>query len=153
MKVLRPGGEGRYALENTPFRKSCTPGTFRTQSKTRDNKKEEMRKTCQTRWLSGPDVEAIPVSPYRIAYGSTLLMEKELLRRNLMWFQPGLVFEAHKFQYHSTLGSRVIKKKKQGLNVKVWSNEGLSDAVDEYRVTSLMTKRPPPLGPTIGPYA
>jgi len=35
-------------------------------------------------------------------------------------FRGGLVFKAHRFMYHSTLGSRVIKKKK-----KVWWYQGL----------------------------
>ena len=31
----------------------------------------------------------------------------------LAWFRGGLVFEAHRWLYHSTLGSRVIKKKRK----------------------------------------
>ena len=45
--------------------------------------------------------------------------------RNVGRFRGGLVFEAHRLLYHSTLGSRVIKKKKktksrqgQGVNVR-----------------------------------
>ena len=30
---------------------------------------------------------------------------------NVQWFRGGLVFKAHRLVYHSTLGSRVIKKK------------------------------------------
>jgi len=33
--------------------------------------------------------------------------------RNVKRFRGGLVFEAHRLLYHSTLGSRVIKKKKK----------------------------------------
>jgi len=33
-------------------------------------------------------------------------------RHNVQRFRGGLVFKAHKLVYHSTLGSRVIKKKK-----------------------------------------
>ena len=36
----------------------------------------------------------------------------QLLRRNEKRFQGGLVFKAHRPVYHSTLGWRVIKKKK-----------------------------------------
>jgi hypothetical protein len=41
-------------------------------------------------------------------------------------FQGGLVFKAHRLVYHSTLGSRVIKKKKRiwGFGVRVESEEG-----------------------------
>jgi len=31
----------------------------------------------------------------------------------VQWFRGGLVFKAHRRLYHSTLGSRVIKKKKR----------------------------------------
>jgi len=34
--------------------------------------------------------------------------------RNVKRFRGGLVFKAHKLVYHSTLGLRVIKKKKAG---------------------------------------
>jgi len=35
-----------------------------------------------------------------------------LLHRNVQRFRGGLVFKAHRLVYHSTLGLRVIKKKK-----------------------------------------
>ena len=35
------------------------------------------------------------------------------LYRNVKRFQGGLVFKAHRLLYHSTLGFRVIKKKKK----------------------------------------
>ena len=38
---------------------------------------------------------------------------EKLLPRNLKWFRGGLVSKAHRFVYHSTLGSRSIKKKKK----------------------------------------
>ena len=34
-------------------------------------------------------------------------------RRNVQWFRGGLVFKAPTLSYHSTLGSRVLKKKKK----------------------------------------
>jgi len=37
----------------------------------------------------------------------------KLLHRNVQRFRGGLVFKAHRLLYHSTLGSRVIKKKKK----------------------------------------
>ena len=40
-------------------------------------------------------------------------IQVQLLDRNVMWFRGGLVFKAHRLLYHSTLGSRVIKKKKK----------------------------------------
>jgi len=39
--------------------------------------------------------------------------EKELLRRNVKRFRGGLVFKAHRHVYNSTLGLRVIHKKKE----------------------------------------
>ena len=35
-------------------------------------------------------------------------------------FRGGLVFKAHRLLYHSTLGLRVIKKKKNGMHDAVW---------------------------------
>ena len=37
----------------------------------------------------------------------------QLLHRNVKRFRGGLVFQAHRWLYHSTLGSRVIKKKRK----------------------------------------
>ena len=59
-------------------------------------------------------------------------ISERLLRRNVKRFRGGLVFKADRLLYHSTLGLRVIKKKKflrcepalrfrlQGLGVGVW---------------------------------
>ena len=41
-----------------------------------------------------------------------LPIQEQLLRRNVEQFPEGLVFKAHRLVHHSTLGSRVIKKKK-----------------------------------------
>ena len=41
-----------------------------------------------------------------------MVMEVQLLHRNVQRFRGGLVFKAHRLVYHSTLGSRVIKRKK-----------------------------------------
>ena len=40
-------------------------------------------------------------------------IEEQLLSRNVEQIRGGLVFKAHGLLYHSTLGSRVIKKAKQ----------------------------------------
>ena len=40
-------------------------------------------------------------------------IQEQLLRRNVKRSRGGLVFKAHFFVYHSTLGLRVIKKKKK----------------------------------------
>ena len=63
----------------------------------------------------------------------------------------GWGFKAHRLVYHSTLGWRVIKKKK-----KVWG-QPLDRPVDEehvdhlvYRGTSLI-RTPPPVGPYSSP--
>ena len=42
----------------------------------------------------------------------------QLLIRNVERVQRGLVFEAHKFLYNSTLDSRAVKKKKKGTDPK-----------------------------------
>ena len=39
-------------------------------------------------------------------------ISEQLLGRNVERFRGGLVFEAHRLLYYSTLGTRVIKKKK-----------------------------------------
>ena len=38
---------------------------------------------------------------------------QQLLRRNVKWFRGGLVFKAHRLLYLSTLGLRVIKKRRE----------------------------------------
>ena len=48
--------------------------------------------------------------PQGQARGDQLSIPEQLLRRNMKWFRGGLVFKAHISLYHSTLGSRVIKK-------------------------------------------
>ena len=53
--------------------------------------------------------------PQRVSLGAKsvqLSIQEQLLYRNVHWFPGGLVFKAHKLVYHSTLGLRVIKKKK-----------------------------------------
>jgi len=40
-------------------------------------------------------------------------ISEQLLRINVQRFRGGLVFKAHRLLYHSTLGLRVIKKKKK----------------------------------------
>ena len=40
-------------------------------------------------------------------------ISEQLLRRKVKWFRGGLVCKALRLLYHSTLGSRVIKKKKK----------------------------------------
>jgi len=50
------------------------------------------------------------------------------LRRNVQRFRGGLVFKAHRFLNHSTLGLRVIKKKKKryhGCRESGWSRRGV----------------------------
>ena len=41
------------------------------------------------------------------------MLRGQLLYRNVQRFRGGLVFKAHRRLYHSTLGLRVIKKKKK----------------------------------------
>ena len=43
-------------------------------------------------------------------------MDEQPPRRTVKRFRGGLVFEAHGLLYHSTLSSRVIKKKKKKMN-------------------------------------
>ena len=43
----------------------------------------------------------------------SLAPSRERMTRNVKWFRRGLVFKAHRLLYHSTLGLRVIKKKKR----------------------------------------
>ena len=59
-------------------------------------------------------------------------IEKRPLRRNVKRFQAGLVSKAHSLLYHSTLGSRVIKKKK-----KIRVGENQSRAVEKRVVNKL----------------
>ena len=42
-------------------------------------------------------------------------ISEQVLYINVQWFRGGLVFKAHRRVYHSTLGLRVVKKKKNRL--------------------------------------
>ena len=57
-------------------------------------------------------------------------------RGNVKRFRGGLVFKAHRLLHHSTLGLRVIKKKK----VRVWA-EGFRVGCEE-----VLPQQPPALG-------
>jgi len=46
--------------------------------------------------------------------GGRSQFKNTLLHRNVKRFRGGFVIKAHRWLYHSTLGSRVIKKKMQG---------------------------------------
>ena len=63
---------------------------------------------------------------------------KGLLRRIVRRFRGGLVFKTHRLLYHSTLGSRAIKKKKKregGVRVAEGQDEGVETAVGkEYQL-------------------
>ena len=52
-----------------------------------------------------------PFQPRRYLFGGE--ESDQLLCRNVKRFRGGLVFEAHRLLYHSTLGLRVIQKKKR----------------------------------------
>jgi len=74
-----------------------------------------------------------------------------LLRRNVKRFRGGLVFEAHRLLYHSTLGLRVITKKDSPAAKRGGPHGGLPPTRHHptrglYKGTSL-TRKHPPLGP------
>jgi len=50
-------------------------------------------------------------APHRCASSGHRQQHQALLHRNVQRFRGGLVFKAHRFLYHSTLGLRVMKKK------------------------------------------
>ena len=66
-------------------------------------------------------------------------------RRNAKRFRGGLVFKAHRWLYHSTLGSRVMKKKK-----KVHTAQGFGFGVESYPPTYSSRCRPWGLGCGVG---
>ena len=57
----------------------------------------------------------------------------ELLYRNVQRFRGGLVFKAHRLLYHSTLGLRVIKKKRS------MAHPTANDKSCVYRLLALVT--------------
>jgi len=64
--------------------------------------------------VEGTAASAADFPPPASALVSTLLgVCGLLLRRNVKRFRGGLVLKADRWLYHSTLGSRVIKKKKK----------------------------------------
>jgi len=72
-----------------------------------------LKLTC---WLAGktPSTELDSAWTHQIASPKQNETEVEqLLHRNVKRFRGRLVFKAHRLLYHSTLGLRVLKKKKQ----------------------------------------
>ena len=55
-------------------------------------------------------------------------VEEQLLHRNEKWFRGGLVCKANGWLYHSTVGSRVIKKKKGTCGTRTRLARGLKNA-------------------------
>ena len=53
-----------------------------------------------------------------------------LLSRNVEQFRKGLVFKAHRLLHHSTLGSRVVKKKKTSASMRAASTATRSVRVE-----------------------
>ena len=59
-------------------------------------------------------------------------MREQLLSRNVKRFRGGLVFKAHRLLYHSTLGSRVIKEKKNV--IKTCKSQGVRTVYSIYSI-------------------
>jgi len=71
--------------------------------------------------------------------GKTTSFASQLLSRNVKRFRGGLVFKAHRWLNHSTLGSRVIKKKEGvGCTGKTTS---LASALDMFMAILATCKR------------
>ena len=51
--------------------------------------------------------------PHHRALYHSMHIQELLLSRKVEQFRGGLVFKAHRWLYHSTLGSRIIKRKKK----------------------------------------
>ena len=66
-----------------------------------DSRQCRLKTICSDRWIT-----------------SLISILESQLRQNVKWFRGGLVIKAHRLVYHSTLGSRVIKKKSKSL---AWS--------------------------------
>jgi hypothetical protein len=56
-----------------------------------------------------------PPAIWRGTFGVQFSISEQLLSRNVERFRGGLVVKAHRSLYHSTLGSRVMKKKNKYL--------------------------------------
>jgi len=54
-----------------------------------------------------------PLRILRLPVSNACTIQEQLLDRNVEWFRGELVFKAHRFLYHSTLGLRVIKKRRR----------------------------------------
>ena len=55
---------------------------------------------------------------------------EQLLSRNVERFRGGLVSKAHRLLYHSTLGLRVMKKKKEEGRLALAAGEGVFRVLD-----------------------
>jgi len=67
--------------------------------------KRKLSETCKV--TSSSPARSSPLKAAALS-GAILLTKKRPV-----WFRGGLVFKAHRLVYHSTLGLRVIKKKKK----------------------------------------
>ena len=106
-------------------------GILVTRSFSRDLLVPSLRKNCLGEMWSGPEegsylrlidsciIQLNAHGPSRTLNESEKedlledVAEEKLLRRNVKRFRRGLVLKGHRPLYHSTLGSRVIKKKKK----------------------------------------
>ena len=70
-------------------------------------------------------------------------VQEQLLGKNVERLRGGLVFKAHRLVYHSTLGSRVMMKKKK-FKVETWIVEARKRANSHYRGISRIRNSPPP---------
>jgi hypothetical protein len=64
----------------------------------------------------------LTLGPYLMQIG--IRSPADLHRRNVKRFRRGLVFKAHRPLFHSTLGSKVIKKKKKDLHHELKGGTG-----------------------------
>jgi len=62
----------------------------------------------------------VPASRSLLAVRPDSREREQLLGRNVQRFRGGLVFKAHRLLYHSTLGLRVITKKKKRESIYIY---------------------------------
>ena len=102
------------ALARSRSRSTCTPASPVVHIPIRlgPNKRVLVRLPVSCDTYSHGRTIVTTVMPINTTYPGQLSMHEHLLSRKMKRFRGELVFKAHRWLYHSTVGSSVIKKKK-----------------------------------------
>ena len=103
------------------------------------------KSTCLTQSTCGPSAVQIwshnPQNVEATRHSNSTVGGVHQLRRNVKRFRGGLVFKAHRLLYHSTLGLRIIKKRRRGCTSRAGGEDGEVSALQHRNLPSLSDSR------------